>query len=214
MPTEAIEDDEPEAPVTGAHVEGLCDYASVWFDLLRIVQLLAERQKLSQVTDWSPDIFMRSALWDAAVAAYGRCFNTGTRRTKLTPFIARLPEALQRCHGQIIRARNTDIAHHDHSRDNELTAHAVFDADGAVVGIRLRVYPNMGPEVDPPFWQLVAELAALVERKMTRIEKRITRELDAADLAKVAKRHDPRSEGDDRGGRLRLTFDTWTFPSD
>lgn len=211
MSTEAIEDHEPEALVAGPRVEGLCDYASVWFDLLRIVQLLDGRQKMPHISDWAPTLFGRSALWDAAVAAYGRCFNSGTRRTKLTPFINKLPEPLQLCHKHIIKVRNTDVAHHDHARDNHLTAHAVLDPDGAVLGIRLRVYASMGPEVEPPFRELVAELAALVERKMTQLEKRITRELDAADLATGAKPHDPLSDGG--RGRVRLTFDTWTFPS-
>jgi hypothetical protein len=199
-----------EAPVDGRRVDGLRGYVSVWADLLRIVQVLARREELPALTDDGPTLFTRSAMWDSAVITYGRCFASGTRSTKLTPFVGRLPKELQACHRQILAVRNTEVAHHDQPREDKVTADAVLDPNGGVAGIRLRVFPAIGPEDEPPFKALVSQLAHLVERKMQRLNDQIVNQIDAAALARVAVPHDPVSDGP--RGRVRITFDAWLPP--
>jgi hypothetical protein len=208
--TTAPETGDLEAPVNGRKVDGLRDYVSVWADLLHIVQVLARREELPALTDDGPTLFTRSAMWDAAVITYGRCFAKGTRNTKLTPFVGRLPNELQACHRQILAARNIEVAHHDQPREVKVTAHAVLDSDRGVAGIRLRVFPAIGPEEEPPFKALVSQLAHLIDRKMKRINDQIVDQVDAAALARVAVPHNPVSDGP--RGRLGITFDAWLPP--
>jgi hypothetical protein len=61
-----------------------------WNELLYARQVLYTR---GQMPDIAANVFTRRALWDAAVVAYGRCFNTGVRRALLKQFVDTLSAA-------------------------------------------------------------------------------------------------------------------------
>lgn len=88
--------------------------------------------------------------------------------------LKQLPTELRLCHDQILTARHKEVAHHDWPRQGKVLASAVFDLERTgIVGIRLRLFPIMGPEVDPPLAALVSQLATLVDLKMQQLQQRI-----------------------------------------
>jgi len=204
--TDPAATNEPEAVIDGPLVNGFCDYGSVLFDLLRIKQLLDSRAKLPAFTDQAPEAFTRAALWDAAVVAYGRCFGSGTRPTNMDQLVKQLPTESRSCHDQILTTRHKEVAHHDWPRQGKVLACAIFDPSGAIAGIRLRLFPIMGPEVDPPLAALVSQLATLVDLKLQQLQQRIVAGPDVTSLAGTAQPHDSRQYP---YGRFRLTYDTW-----
>jgi len=190
---------EREAPVCGPKVNGLRDYASVWVDLLHVGQVLHLRDEMTPGTN-AQEIFTRRALWEAVVVAYGRCFATGQRQTNVRDLIAQLAEPLRACHQEIIDLRNGQVAHSGQARTEVVAARAVIDPVGNVMGIRLRVFPSMGPvgtsHDEPTFATLVAQLKDLVwERKLQLIERAVVAEQDAVQLARIAVPFESKSAG-------------------
>lgn len=197
---------EREAPVAGRHVDAARDWASIQFDLVRIHQFLVQRDKVPSITDDGPTLFSRNALWDAAVTAYGRCNNRG-RRPKLEGLVASLPDELRACHRRLMTTRNTEVAHHDHPRDQRTSATVVFDEAGTALGIRVRVYPSFGDENEASFRALVVRLADLAEKKIDSLAAKILAEQDLDELRGAAQPHDGAEGGP--MGRLRFTYSSW-----
>lgn len=184
-------DEDLEAPVFGPQVNGLRDYASVAVDLMHVAQVLRLRDDMAPGTD-AVQVFTRRALWESAVVADGRCFSRGGRQVNVRDLVKTLADPLRDCHEQIIDLRNGEIAHSDKARTERVSAHAVLDPqDGGVRGIRLRVFPTMGPigitHDDDTFVALVAQMRALVEeRKMAPLAQQISAGQDRAQLSKLA----------------------------
>lgn len=108
--------------------------------MVRIHQWLVAREKLPAITKHGPDLLLRNALWDAAVAAYGRCNNNGSRSPKIEGLVKKLPEHLRACHERVKEARNKQVAHHDEpeeQREQRSSAAVVFDAAGTTLGLRV-----------------------------------------------------------------------------
>jgi hypothetical protein len=116
---------------------------------------------------------------------------------------------LRDCHREIINLRNAHVAHHDDPPE-EVTADAVFDDAGDLLGVRLRAYPSMGPfhvTHDPEtFARLTVELRALVwGQKMVRLARRVMAESDLASLSALAVPFVSTSRGG--GGAMRVTWE-------
>lgn len=197
---------ELEADVQGPRVNGIRDWASIRFDLDRVNQFLHLRDDLPAVTAHAPDIFMRNALWDAAVAAYGRCNNSG-HRPKIDGLVSKLPTHLRECHQRLMASRDTQVAHHGQPREHRTTAAVVFDGAGELLGVRVRVFPTIGDDDEPEFKVLVGRLAQLVQAKIDRLAAQITAEQDIEALRLNAAPHDDATDGP--RGRVRSTYSSW-----
>ena len=100
--------------IDAAAAPELVDLTSLFGDLL-----LAS-MSAGQACDASMNqsaVFLRRACWEAAIVAYGRCFNDGQgapgrRRATLHQFVERLSPELQAVHDQVLALRDKRIGHH------------------------------------------------------------------------------------------------------
>lgn len=132
------------APISGEMVDELADWASLWSDLLHVDMILHAR------SDVSPDpalLFVRRALWEAAVISYGRTANTGRRRQHLGSLVSSLGEGAEKCHQDVMAWRDRHVAHRvDRLRESVEVAAIVDPAEPRLKRLRVRIAPAMGPE--------------------------------------------------------------------
>jgi len=96
------------AAVKGQAADALADWASLWADLLHVDMTLHARAEL---TNDAEHLFVRRALWEAAVISYGRRANTGRRRQRLTELVEAEGAAAQACHRDVVAWRDRHVAH-------------------------------------------------------------------------------------------------------
>jgi hypothetical protein len=176
---------ELEAPVTGASVVQLRSWSSLWADLLHVDMALHARDQLPENPT---NLFVRRALWEGAVVAYGRTAKTGSRQVLIKDLLDALGPSAQRCHDEVMKWRDKHVAHRQDRSRETVTARAIVDADDhRLVAVRVRVSPATGEEDGG---QLVSAFKRHIKllRDMT-WEQRI-RPLEAQIIAEYADRID------------------------
>jgi hypothetical protein len=137
---------ELESRISGPAALKLKSWSSLWADLLHVDMVL---DAYAQVPDHPTNLFVRRALWEGAVAAYGRTATTGSRQLQINELLEALGPDARRCHDDVMRWRNKHVAHRQDRQRETVTASAVIDSHhGRVRGVRIRVSPATGPEED------------------------------------------------------------------
>jgi len=103
------------------------------------------------------------ALWDAAVVAYGRCFNTGVRRALLKQFVDTLSAEELARHKATLKWRDKHAGHRVDPKLEKSTAVGYFVTDGRLVK-EGEVTPTVAPEAGAP-----TELQELLSTLMNRV---------------------------------------------
>lgn len=153
------------APLEGATVDELADWASLWADLLHVDMTLLARRN---VPIDAANLFVRRALWEAAAVSYGRTANTGRRRQRLESLVSEDGVDAERCHRDVIGWRNQHVAHRvDHLRERVEVGAVVDPAKGSVRRLNVRVMPALGPEDEAD--DLVQRLEVHVKRLRDRV---------------------------------------------
>lgn len=151
------------ARVEGKAVDALADCASLWADLLHVAMTLHARREVSAD---AAHLFIRRALWEAAVISYGRTAKTG-RRQPLADLISAQGVDAERCHKDVIAWRDRHVAHRvDRLRETVEIRVIVDPAERRLKRLNVRVAPALGPEdeADDLVQRLEAHVKALRER--------------------------------------------------
>lgn len=139
-----MEKEDLAAPVEGETVDALADWASLWADLLHIDMTLHARR---EVPADAAHLFIRRALWEAAVISYGRTANTGRRRQRLTELISAQGADAEKCHQDVMAWRDRHVAHRVDRLRERVEIRAVVDAaERRLKRLHVRVTPALGPE--------------------------------------------------------------------
>ena len=120
-----------QTPLTGRVASELSDLRSMSLDLDRVVRLCDRFDAIDEA-----DELLASAVREAAVIAYGRCFNTGRpsmgkgpRRRMPTKALDDLAPELRALHDEVLADRNQHVGHRV-SRDAErITVVALSEPD-------------------------------------------------------------------------------------
>ena len=149
-----------EYPLKRGPLRTLECWSSAWLDLLHAGQMLhlfltvPQRQRAAKV-------FERRALVDAAVVAYGRLFNDGSRKgvVDLTPWIDELGPEAHAVHEEALKWRHGHVAHRGKNDLEHLTVTLLWENFGSTQpGLRLRMESTTGPDDD-----LARDLLAICE---------------------------------------------------
>jgi len=171
-----------EAPIKGASVQLLQNWCSLWADLLHVDMVLHGRQQLA---DDASLLFVRRALWESAVIAYGRTVSGGSRQLQVRELLPLMGDDAAACHEDAMRWRNKHVAHRQDRARELLTTHAVLDPVArGVTGIRVRVAPALGPEDDGG--ELATRLQAHVHTLRNLVWEQRIRPLEAEVIAAYA----------------------------
>lgn len=139
-----------EYPLKRGPQRALQCWSSAWLDLLHAGQMLhlflavPENERLAKV-------FERRALVDAAVVAYGRLFNDGTRKgvVDLTSWLDELGPEVQALHDEALRWRHGHMAHRGKNDLEHLTVTVLWEKFGSTQpALRLRMESSSGPDDD------------------------------------------------------------------
>lgn len=145
--------------------------ASLWHDLMYVRQVLSERGRYPVNGE---TLFVRRALWEAAVIAYGRCFKKGRRQKLTREFFDDLePDDLE-LHERMDDWRDEHVAHRaDRARESVATAIVLRAKDRVLEprGVRTYVTTTLGPADESE----VDALANLVGRLMDKVWKELHR---------------------------------------
>ncbi|MGN6188716.1 MAG: hypothetical protein ACTHOE_07440 [Conexibacter sp.] len=172
-----------EAPVKGDSVHKLRNWCSLWADLLHVDMVLHGRDQFS--ADDARLVFVRRALWEGAVIAYGRTVGPSSRQLQVTELLPLLGEEAEACHHDVLQWRNRHVAHRQDRARELLTAHAVLDPEARrVTGIRVRVAPSVAPEDDGG--ELAERLRAHVYELRNLVWEQRIRPLEAEAIAACA----------------------------
>lgn len=169
-----------EISLGGVDAVRLADLASAWGDLLYVRQVLHSR---SEIPVAPVHLFARRALWEAAVVAYGRCWNSG-RRAKLPPeLLADLSPEQRALHSHVLGVRNKHVAHRVEQAFERTDVSAVFrNSTNVVRGVRIRVSTSIGPEGS----DVADEFESLVDEMKNRLWKTRMAPLERALVASLA----------------------------
>ncbi len=149
------------------------EWFSIWSDLLYARQVLYSRDQMPNI---AANVFTRRALWDAAVVAYGRCFNTGVRRALLKQFVDTLSAAELARHTATLKWRDKHAGHRVDPKLEKSAAVGYFAADGRLVKVESEVTPTVAPEAEASteLQDLLSTLMNRVwEQRLTELEQRI-----------------------------------------
>jgi hypothetical protein len=172
------------APVQGDAVDQLADWASLWADLLHVDMTLHAR---SDVPADAGHLFMRRALWEAAVISYGRTANTGRRRQRVTDLVSALGVDAEECHRDVMAWRNRHVAHRvDHLREAVEVDAIVDPAEPRLKRLNVRVAPALGPEEEDG--DLIQRFTGHVKALRNRVWEENFRRLEQAVLEDYADR--------------------------
>ncbi|PXW34050.1 UNVERIFIED_CONTAM: hypothetical protein DES50_102675 [Williamsia faeni] len=152
----------------GGAVVSLTRWASVWSDLLQTDMALKKRRELANDLE---NGFLRRALWEAAVVAYGRMAMSMRKRN--VDFDALLRDVggadVLALHERIMDWRHGHVAHRRDAEFEDVELTAQFAGRGGaqpVIALHLRVSSSIGPPDDDEF---VREFAAFVEALRNRL---------------------------------------------
>lgn len=126
------------------------------------------------------NLFVRRALWEGTLIAYGRVYNGGRRQVSLEKLQKQLGAKALSCHEAVAQWRNQHAAHRVDSGREEVEARILIDSrKGAVVGVHARVTTITGPEDEgnglaAEFKAYVKELRDLIwKEKLHPLESKI-----------------------------------------
>lgn len=200
-----------EARVSRGQAGGFPDAGSVWGDLLLVRQVLHHR---SQVPDEARNVFVKRALWEQAVVAYGRCFRDDRRQGLSRNLVDELGAESRRTHDEVMAWRDKHVAHRVSREHESVTTWIVFDDDAPRArSVRLRISTSMGPGDD--LSRRLEELSdALMKRvweaKFPAFEKELV-ELFDGDVSRW-RRSESRPD-DSSSSRLIITIDPTGGPA-
>jgi hypothetical protein len=185
--------------------EDLADLASIWADLLLAEMSLHARRELKTASE----MFVKRALWEQAVIAYGRCFNTGRRRKLPDRLQAQMAGDSPHVHEEVLRWRNQHVAHRVDETLERTSVTLTYPAGQSVPqSVQVRVELAIGPEdekLPEAFAELVTQLKnRLWEQEFPKLEEMILRQYgsDAAARARAVVLSEP-----DPPGTYVLTID-------
>lgn len=145
-------------------MDALADYASLWADLLHVDMTLHARQG---VPGDAAHLFVRRALWEAAVISYGRTASTGRRRRRLTDLVSAQGADAEKCHKDVMAWRDRHVAHRvDRLRETVEIGAIVDPAERRLKRLHIRIAPALGPEdeADDLVQRFEAHVKALRDR--------------------------------------------------
>jgi len=132
------------APIEGAAVSALADWASLWADLLHVEMTLLAR---GEMPSDAAHLFARRALWEAAAVSYGRTSMSGRRQHRLTDLLESQGPQAATCHQDIMAWRNQHVAHRVDERRERIDVGAIVDPVAKrLKRVNIRVAPVLGPE--------------------------------------------------------------------
>jgi hypothetical protein len=171
-------DHEPvlETKLKGDLTRELADLASLWADFQLVEMSLHARKKLNRRSE----VFARRALWEQAVIAYGRCFNTGTRQKLPDQLKAQMVGGSLRVHDEVLRLRNKHVAHRVDKDEWTRISLTYPKGQPDANSVRVRVGVPTGPEDE----RLIEALAELVSSLKNRLWEQWFPRLEAAILEK------------------------------
>ncbi len=172
-----MEKQELAAAVKGQAADALADWASLWADLLHVDMTLHAR---GEVTNDAKHLFVRRALWEAAVISYGRTANTGRRRQRLTELVKGEGAAAEACHRDVMAWRDQHVAHRvDRLRERVEIAAILDPAQGRLKRVNVRVEPALGPEdeADDLAERFATHVKALRDRVWTELFPALEQEI-------------------------------------
>lgn len=193
IPAEAV----PHVRLEGALPEELFAYLSIAEDLRfcgRALDALLERPVQNPMQLLEEADVLSVALWNAALAAYGRCFTTGLRYAAASQLSMADPQ--RALHRDTIAVRDSHVAHLDRKAPSEAgNISLLVDAwakPDPVLGIRSQGVKLLLPSQDSIrlLRELVTHLLSEAERAATdlqeRIVGRVSAQATAGELVKMA----------------------------
>lgn len=164
-------------------------WCSAWGDLLASVMALNERTKLD---DSQPsNMFIRRALWESAIASYGRCAVSGEKRKIMFNALVEetVGEAGMKVHERIMDWRHGHVAHRNRPEFESAETVLVY-ADGPArpTSLNVVVTVHAGPLNSDPFLAEVENHVRIVrdavwEKKMFPLAVDVVEDLNAGRLA-------------------------------
>lgn len=149
------------------------DWATVLADLMFVSRVLSE----PELAPADGDRYLRRAVWEGAIGAYMRGFNSSSRTTNLRGLIAGLDDEQKRLHESVERWRNKHAAHHD--RSGYVRSRVRLDPTGDK---GLKVGVDLSIQASPPDAEWLA-LAALADDLADKIKsgklQKVLKKLDA-----------------------------------
>ena len=156
-----------ETKIDDESAQELADLASIWADLLLVQMCLHHRKSLTGKA--MEQIFVKRALWEQAVVAYARCFNTGRGRPLPHQLREQIGEDSLQVHDEIIRWRDKHVAHRvDQQLQRTHVSLTYPGGQNRAQSVRVRVEQPTGPEDE----RLADALLTLAERLKDRLWER------------------------------------------
>jgi hypothetical protein len=125
--------------------------------------VLHERSEIKEVPT---SVFVRRALWEQAVIAYGRCFLSGSRIQLPARFIDDLSEEAKRVHRAVLEWRAKHVAHRVGSLFEKVEVGLIYFApDEDADKVEIRVETQAGPP-DPELPRKLEELTQALRNRL------------------------------------------------
>jgi len=146
--------------LTTSEANRLRKWGSLWFDLLHVDMTLHER---ANIEDKPSNAFLRRALWESAVVAYGRMESSNKKRQLEHQDLLTAAGCDVSFHERAMDWRNDHVAHRLSNEYEETAAVAVYNGSGSLKleSLNLHVSTWAGPGDDSP---LVTEFTAHVKK--------------------------------------------------
>jgi hypothetical protein len=128
--------------LSSADANRLRKWASVWSDLTHVRQVLYER---AQLPNTAANVFLRRALWESAIASYGRMGASEKRKVDFQTFVKEVGgSAAEQLHAELMLWRHEHVAHRTGAEYEETVAEVFFDDQG-VNHLNVLVSTSIGP---------------------------------------------------------------------
>lgn len=128
--------------LTSADANRLRKWASVWADLTHVRQVLYER---AQLPNTAANVFLRRALWESAIASYGRMGASEKRKIDFQTFVSETGgSAAEQLHEELMLWRHEHVAHRTGAQYEESVVEVFFD-DQDVNHLNVAVSTSIGP---------------------------------------------------------------------
>jgi len=151
--------------LTTSEANRLRKWGSLWFDLLHVDMTLHERMGVEEKPS---NAFLRRALWESAVVAYGRMESSNKKRKLEHQDLLTAAGCDVSFHQQVMGWRNDHVAHRLSNKYEETAAVAVYGGSSKLESLNLHVATWVGPPDDSP---LVTEFTAHVQRLRDKLWK-------------------------------------------
>jgi hypothetical protein len=133
---------EREVRLKGPEVAALEQWCSIWGDLQQVEMALHARDALSPGLTHH---FPRRALWEAAVAAYGRVFKAGRRQVRPLHLLDQFGSEARRVHEEVMHLRDKHVSHRVSADHEKVSVRGVVDSAGHMKNVAVRVCVAAGP---------------------------------------------------------------------